>query len=111
METNPVTSQEPRTPPPKPGVLGGYLPGILAVALPIAAFALSWLIAGKIPFAVPAREWGTWLVMGSILGGAGLVGLVFTIMAFVRKRLRACAVAGLVLNPVVLLTAWAGLFG
>ena len=111
METNPGALQQPNPPAPKPSALSSYLFAILAVALPIAAFALAWFIAGKIPFAVPAREWGTWLVMGSIMGVAGIAGLVFTIIAFIRKRLRACAIAGLVLNPVVLLTAWAGLFG
>ena len=94
-----------------PSTIGAYLPGILAVALPASAFALSWIYAGKIPFAIPTREWGTWFVIGPLMGAAGIAGFVFVCKAFVHKKLRSLAVAGLVLNPVVVLTAWAGLFG
>ena len=107
----PNTPQEAPTQAAKPSTMAMYLPGILAVALPVSAFALSWAYAGKIPFAIPTREWGTWFVIGPLMAIAGIAGFVFVCKAFVRKKLRSLAVAGLVLNPVVVLTAWAGLFG
>jgi len=97
-----------RKPAAKPGA---FVPAILAVALPVAAFALAWIIAAKIPFAVPTREWGTWFVIGPLLGLAGITGLVFVFRAFTRGGQRTLAVAGVILNALVILTAWAGLFG
>ena len=110
----PNTPQDAPAPAPKPSTpstIGAYLPGILAVALPVGAFVLAWLIAGKIPFSVPSREWGTWFFIGPLMGIAGIAGFVFVCKAFVRKKLRSLAIAGLVLNPTVVLIAWAGLFG
>ncbi len=84
---------------------------LVALVLPLAAFALAWIIAGKIPLAVPVREWGTWIVIGPLLGIAGIVGLVFACKAFSRGGQRTLAVAAFILNIVALLIAWAGLFG
>jgi hypothetical protein len=88
-----------------------FMPAMAALLLPLAAFALAWLIAGKIPLAVPAREWGTWFFIGPLLGITGIIGLVFAGKAFARGGQRTLAVAGLILNTVVILIAWAGLFG
>ncbi|MBM3341285.1 MAG: hypothetical protein FJY56_04110 [Betaproteobacteria bacterium] len=109
---------EDNTPPPstplsaavKPPKRGALLPALLAVGLPIAAFALAWAIAGKIPLAVPKAEWGTWFVIGALMGVAGVAGVVFAIQAFVRGGYRSLAVAGLLLSLAVVLMAWAGLF-
>lgn len=84
---------------------------VAAVALPVAAFLLAWVIAGKIPFAVPVREWGTWFVIGTLLCVAGLAGLVCALRAFTREGWRGIAAAGLVLGLLAMLIAWAGLFG
>jgi phage terminase large subunit-like protein len=80
------------------------------LVLPLAAFALAWMIAGKIPMAVPKAEWGTWFMMGALLGLAGITGFVFCVRAFMRSGYRGMAIAAVVLNIVVLLIAWAGLF-
>jgi hypothetical protein len=97
------------TPPPvKPGA---FVPAAVAVVLPLAAFALSWLIAGKIPLAVPTREWGTWFYIGPLLGVSGIVGLVCAVKAFARGGQRTLGVAGFLLNAMAVLIAWAGLFG
>jgi hypothetical protein len=85
-------------------------PALLAVVLPLAAFALAWAYAGTVPMAVPKAEWGTWMIIGTLLGIASVAGLVFTFKAFVRGGRRTMAVAGLLLNLVLLLVAWAGLF-
>lgn len=87
-----------------------FVPALIAVLLPLAAFALAWMIAGKIPMAVPKAEWGTWFMMGALLGVAGITGLIFCIRAFVRSGYRGMAIAAAVLNIVVLLIAWAGVF-
>ena len=105
------TPQDSKGNQPKPSTFSDYLPGILAVALPVGAFALAWVVAGKIPFSVPTSHWGTWFFIGPLMGIAGIAGFVFVCLAVVRKKLRALAIVGLVLNPVVVLTAWAGLFG
>lgn len=88
-----------------------WIPGMIALLLPLAAFALAWLIAGKIPLAVPTREWGTWFFIGPLLGIAGVAGMVFCCKAFARGGFRTLVVAGFILNAVVVLIAWAGLFG
>ena len=41
---------------PPPGMRSAKTLAVAAVALPVAAFLLAWVIAGKIPFAVPVRE-------------------------------------------------------
>ena len=87
------------------------VPAMIAVVLPLVAFALAWVIAGKIPLAVPTREWGTWFVIGPLLGAAGIIGLVFVCKAFARGGQRTLAVAAFLLTGVVILIAWAGLFG
>jgi ACR3 family arsenite efflux pump ArsB len=95
---------------PMPRASTPFLPALAALLIPLAAFALSWLIAGRIPFAVPTREWGTWFFMGLLLGVGGIAGMVLTFKAFARGS-RTAAVAGFILNAVLMLTAWAGLFG
>jgi ACR3 family arsenite efflux pump ArsB len=95
---------------PMPRASTPFLPALAALLIPLAAFALSWLIAGRIPFAVPTREWGTWFFMGPLLGVGGIAGMVLTFKAFARGS-RTAAVAGFILNAVLMLTAWAGLFG
>ena len=90
---------------------GAFVIALVAVALPIAAFALASLIAGKIPLSVPTREWGNWIFIGPLLGISGIIGLVFAFKAFVRGGQRTLAVAAVILNAVILLIAWAGLFG
>jgi hypothetical protein len=87
------------------------MPALTALVLPLAAFALAWVIAGKIPLAVPTREWGTWFVIGPLLGIAGIVGVIFACKALTRGGQRTLAVAAFILNVVALLIAWAGLFG
>lgn len=87
-----------------------FVPALAALLLPSGAFALSWLYAGKIPMAVPKAEWGTWFVIGALMGVAGLAGLVFAGKALARDGYRSLAVAALVLNLAVVLIAWAGLF-
>jgi hypothetical protein len=99
----------PQTPPPEKR--SAMTLAIAAVVLPVAAFALAWLIAGKFPLAVPVREWGTWFVIGTLLCVAGLAGLVCAFRAFMRKGWRGVAAAGLVLSLMAMLIAWAGLFG
>jgi hypothetical protein len=106
MEQVPADAAPP-SPAPAPRPLVPALAGLL---IPFAAFALAWFIAGRIPFAVPTREWGTWFFMGPLLGLGGIAGLVFTFKAFARGS-RTAAVAGLILNTVLVLIAWAGLFG
>jgi ACR3 family arsenite efflux pump ArsB len=91
---------------PAPGTL---LPALAALLIPLAAFALAWFIAGRIPLAVPGREWGTWFFIGPLLGLGGIAGLVFAFKAFARGS-RTAAVAGFILNSVLVLIAWAGLF-
>lgn len=86
------------------------LPAILALVLPVGAFVLSWLYAGKIPMAVPKAEWGTWFVIGALMSAGGLAGVVFAVRALMRGGYRSVAVAGLVLSLVVVLVAWAGVF-
>jgi hypothetical protein len=66
--------------------------------------------AGTIPMAVPKAQWGTWLVIGTLMGVAGIAGFVFAVKAFMRGGYRSLVVVGLVLNLVVVLIAWAGLF-
>jgi ACR3 family arsenite efflux pump ArsB len=95
---------------PGPRVSTPLLPAFAALLIPLAAFALAWFIAGRIPFAVPAREWGTWFFMGPLLGAGGIAGMVFAFKAFARGS-RTAAVAGFILNAVLVLMAWAGLFG
>ena len=46
-----------------------------------------------------------------LLGLTGIAGLVCAIKALLRKGFRALAIAALVPNPLMLLIAWAGLFG
>ena len=92
----------------KPGAL---VPGLISLVLPLAAFALAWMIAGKIPLAVSTREWGTWFIIGPLLGIAGIVGVIFAGKALTRGGQRTLAVAAFILNVVALLIAWAGLFG
>lgn len=87
-----------------------FIPALTAVVLPLTAFAIAWAIAGKIPMAVPKAEWGTWFVIGALMGVAGIAGLVFTFKAFARGGHRSLSVAGLLLNLVLLLIAWAGVF-
>lgn len=86
------------------------MPALVALLLPLGAFAIAWLYAGKIPMAVPKAEWGTWFVIGALMGVAGIVGLVFAFKALARGGYRSLAVAALVLNIAVVLIAWAGLF-
>jgi hypothetical protein len=88
-----------------------FIPAMIALVLPLAAFALAWGIAGKIPLAVPPREWGTWFFIGPLLGIAGIAGLVFAGKAFIRRGQRTLTVAAFILNAVAILIAWAGLFG
>jgi len=85
-------------------------PALTALLLPLIAFALAWVYAGKIPMAVPKAEWGKWFVMGALLGAAGIAGVVFAAQAFVRQGYRSAIIAALILNIVVILIAWAGLF-
>jgi hypothetical protein len=87
-----------------------FVPALTALLLPLFAFALAWAYAGKIPMAVAKAEWGTWFVMGALLGVAGIAGLALVIKAFTRSGYRSMAVAALVLNLVVVLIAWAGVF-
>jgi len=103
MEQDPTGSlPEPRGP-------GAFIPALAGLMIPLAAFALSWVIAGRIPFAVPTREWGTWFFIGPIMGLGGIIGLVFAFKAFARGS-RTAAVAAFILNAVLVLIAWAGLF-
>jgi phage terminase large subunit-like protein len=102
-----VTRQQP-APAAKPQAL---FPALIALVLPLAAFLLAWAYAGKIPMAVPKAEWGTWFVMGALMGLTALAGLVFGFKALARGGYRSLVVAGLLLNVVLLLVAWAGLFG
>ena len=90
---------------------GAFVPALVALVLPLAAFVLAWLIAGKIPFALPTREWGTWFFIGPLLGIAGCAGLFFAGKAFLRGGQRTLAVAASIVNVVAILIAWAGLFG
>ena len=99
MDTAPA-SQAPRP----------FIPALTGLLIPLAAFAAAWLIAGRIPFAVPTREWGTWFFIGPIMGFGGAIGLVFAFKAFARGS-RTAAVAAFILNVVLVLVAWAGLFG
>lgn len=102
---------KPAASPPAPNVKRSALvPAIVALLLPLAAFAVSWLYAGKIPMAVPKAEWGTWFFIGVLMGVAGIVGLVLAVKALLRGGYRSLAVAALVLNLAVVLIAWAGLF-
>lgn len=96
--------------PPSPAAPGPFVPALAGVLAPLAAFALAWLFAGRIPLAVPAREWGTWFFIGPIMGFGGIIGLVFAFKAFARGS-RTAAVAAFILNAVLVLIAWAGLFG
>lgn len=108
MSENPVTTAPPPAAPvAKPGAL---IPALVALALPLAAFALAWMIAGRIPMAVPKAEWGTWFMMGALLGVAGIAGLLFCVRGFLRSGYRGILIAAVVLNIVVLLIAWAGVF-
>ena len=104
---NPVVTA---TSPPAAVKPSALMPALAALLLPLLAFALSWMIAGKIPMAVAKAEWGTWFMMGALLGVAGVAGLVFCVRAFVRSGYRGMAIAAGVLNIVVLLIAWAGVF-
>ena len=106
------TDTEPDSPTPvvaaaKPGA---FLPALIALVLPLAAFALAWIIAGKVPMAVPKAEWGTWFVIGGLLGVAGIAGFAIGCKALMRGGYRSMAIAALVLNLVIVLIAWAGLF-
>ena len=94
-----------------PAKPGAFVPALVSLVMPLAAFVLAWLIAGKIPFAVPTREWGTWFLIGPLLGIAGFAGLFFACKAFLRRGQRTLAVAAFILNVVAILIAWAGLFG
>jgi hypothetical protein len=71
---------------------------------------MAWMIAGKIPMAVAKAEWGKWFVIGTLLGLSGIAGLVFAVKAFIRRGYRGMAIAACILNIVVILIAWAGLF-
>ena len=93
-----------------PRVPGPLIVAIAGVLVPLAAFAIAWFIAGRIPLAVPTREWGTWFFIGPIMGFGGIIGLVFAFKAFARGS-RSAAVAAFILNAVLVLIAWAGLFG
>jgi hypothetical protein len=86
------------------------VPALAALLLPSGAFAIAWIYAGRIPMAVPKAEWGTWFLIGALMGVAGIAGLVFTFKAVARGGYRSLAAAGLVLNIVVMLTAWVELF-
>lgn len=108
MGADPVPATPPQPAPvAKPNALW---PALTAVVLPLAAFALAWAYAGRIPMAVPKAEWGTWFVIGALMGVAGIAGFVFAVKALLRGGYRSLAVAGLVLSIAVVLTAWAGLF-
>lgn len=96
--------------PPSPAAPGPFVPALAGLLVPLAAFAIAWFIAGRIPLAVPAREWGTWFFIGPIMGFGGIIGLVFAFKAFARGS-RTAAVAAFILNAVLVLIAWAGLFG
>lgn len=87
-----------------------FVSAVVVLLLPLAAFALAWVIAGKIPIAVSTQEWGTWFFIGPLLGIAGIAGIVFACMALVRGDQRTLAAAAFILNAVALLIAWAGLF-
>ncbi len=87
-----------------------FVSALVALLLPLAAFALAWAIAGKIPMALSKAEWGTWFVIGPLLGVSGIVGAVFVARAFVRGGYRGIVIAAFILNVVVILVAWAGLF-
>lgn len=91
-------------------VSSALAPALIALLLPLAAFALAWAIAGTIPMAVPKAQWGTWFAIGALMGATGIAGLVFTVKAFLRGGYRSLVAAALVLNLVVMLIAWAGLF-
>lgn len=108
MSENPVTTTlPPATRAVRPSAL---VPALIALILPLAAFALAWIIAGKIPMAVAKAEWGTWFMMGALLGVAGITGLLFCVRALLCSGYRGMAIAAGVLNIVVLLIAWAGMF-
>jgi hypothetical protein len=89
---------------------GAFGAALFALVLPLAAFALAWTVAGKIPLAVPKAEWGLWFFMGALFGVAGITGLVFACKAFARGGYRSMVVAAFVLNLVILVIGWAGLF-
>ena len=88
-----------------------FVAALTALVLPLAAFALAWMFAGKIPLAVATRELGTWIFIGPLLSVAGITGLVFACKAFMRSGYRGMIIAAAVLNLVILVIAWAGLFG
>jgi len=88
---NPVVTA---TSPPAAVKPSALMPALAALLLPLLAFALSWMIAGKIPMAVAKAEWGTWFMMGALLGVAGVAGLVF-----VSGRSCAAAIAAWPLPP------------
>lgn len=108
MESENTT--QPTTPAAAKKENSAFVPALIALVLPVAAFAIAWAIAGKIPMAVPKAEWGTWFVIGALMGVAGAAGLVFAVRAFARHGYRSITVAALLLNLVVLLIAWAGVF-
>ena len=60
--------------------------------------------------AVAKAEWGKWFVIGPLLGVSGIVGAVFAARAFVRSGYRGIVIAAFILNIVMILIAWAGLF-
>lgn len=60
--------------------------------------------------AVAKAEWGTWFMMGALLGVAGVAGLVFCVRGFLRSGYRGILIAAVVLNIVVLLIARAAVF-
>lgn len=99
-----------QTTPPAAVKRGAFVPALTALLLPLGAFAAAWAYAGKIPMAVPKAEWGTWFVIGALMGIAGIAGFVFAFKALMRGGYRSMAVASLVLNLAVVLIAWAGLF-
>lgn len=77
-----MSNEDTTTPPSAKG--GALVPAVAAVALPTGALLLAWLIAGKIPLAVPVREWGTWFIIEPLIGVAGIVGTVCAIKALAR---------------------------
>jgi hypothetical protein len=88
-----------------------FVAALIALVLPLAAFALAWAIAGKIPLAVQKAEWGLWFLIGPLFGISGVAGLVFACKAFARGGYRSIIIAAFVLNLVILVIGWAGLFG
>jgi hypothetical protein len=109
--TRPLAAQAPPPPgTPPPARRDPFAPALAAYVLPLAAFAFAWLIAGRIPLAVSTREWGTWFFIGPLMGAGGLAGFALALSALARGS-RAAAVGALVLNAVLVLIAWAGLFG